>query len=114
MSEACCEVLANLHGFILEASLLNETLKIEFSICYGLFYACDDISDRVVDEATYVIILVISIQRTFLTLEKRWHIKSSSLFGVHLYPYFLPYTKLKKFWPYPCLARLALCSPLTF
>ena len=72
--------------------------------------ACDDVSYRMVDHATYVNILVIYIRRTFFTLERCCACEggTSSYFDVHAYSYFLHYMKFLRFQPCPHLARLAL------
>ena len=91
-SEAYCGVLANLQDFILGASLLDETLGVEIAFVMVLSNAGDDISDRVVDQATYTVVLVICMWSTFLPLERHYACEggSSSYFDVHPYYYFHP------------------------
>ena len=51
-SEAYCGVAANLQDFILRASPLDETLRVEIAFVMVFLDACDDVSDRVVDQTT--------------------------------------------------------------
>ena len=65
-SEAYCRVPKNLYDFICGASPLDENLRVKMAFVMVFSDACDDVSNRVVDHATYMIILVICMRRTFL------------------------------------------------
>ena len=66
-SEAYCRIPTYFQDFILGASPLDENFEINMAFVMVLSDACDNISDRMVDQATYASILVICMQRTFLT-----------------------------------------------
>ena len=108
-SEAYCRIPTYFQDFILGASPLYEIFGVEILFVMVFSDACEDVLNRVVDQATYSSILVICIQRTFLPLERHCACEggTSSYFDAHSYSYFLLQTKLMRFWPYPCLAGLA-------
>ena len=62
-SEACSRVPVNLQDFILGASPLDENLEVETTFIMVFSDTCDDVSDRVVDQATYKSVLIICIRR---------------------------------------------------
>ena len=69
-SKAYCRVPANLQDCIFGVSPLDENLGIEISFVMVFSDACDDVSNRVVDQATYSSIFVICMQNTFLPFGK--------------------------------------------
>ena len=112
-SDAYCGVPAKLQDFIFVASPLNEIFGVEIAFVMVFSDACNDVSDKVVDQATYTSVLVICMQMTFLPflpLERHCACGggTSSYFDVHPYSYFLPWTKLIRFRSYLHLAGLAI------
>ena len=74
---------------------LNKTFGVEIAFVMVFSDACDDVLDRVVDQATYMSVLVICMRKTFLPfLPLKRHYacgrETSSYFDVHPYSYFLP------------------------
>ena len=67
-SEAYCRVHANLQDFIFRASSIGENLIVEMTFVMVFSDACNIISDKVVDQASYSSVLVICMKRTFLHL----------------------------------------------
>ena len=76
-SKAYCWIPANLQDFILGVCFLDENLRMEMTFVMVFSNEWDDISDKVVDQATYAIVLVICMWMTFLTFGQmcvwRWN-----------------------------------------